>query len=74
MKDALNKLSLMEHIESMNVNDGFDYLHSQVIKIIDKVAPYESFIPKKSNFCKDPWLPFGLLRSIKKQKLLFKKP
>ena len=53
------------------LDECFDNFHKKVITVIDNVAPYESFEPGKQMYRKEPWLPVGLLKSIKKQKLLY---
>ena len=39
---------------------------------MDKIAPVESFTPSKKNCRKELWLPNSLLKSIRKQKALYK--
>ena len=72
IKAKLSSLDLMPHLLDKGVNDGFEYLHEKVIGIVDKIAPYESFIPSKHKFRRDPWLPFSLLKSIRKQQQLYR--
>ena len=45
----------------------------KIISTVDKIAPYESFTPSKYKYHRDPWLPFSLLKSIKKQQELYRK-
>ena len=52
---------------SVNLN------HLKIVNIVDKIAPYESFTLSKYMYRKEPWLPFNLLKSINKQKALYRK-
>ena len=36
--------------------------------MVDTVAPFESYIPGKQMYRKEPWLPVSLLKNIHKQK------
>ena len=72
IKAELSSLDLMPHLLDKGVNEGFEYLHEKVTGIVDKIAPYESFTPSKHKFQRDPWLPFSLLKSIKKQQQLYR--
>ena len=73
IKAELNSLDLMSNLVDKGTSEGFDYLHKEIIGIVDKIAPYESFSPSKHKFRRDPWLPFSLLESIKKQQELYRK-
>ena len=53
------------------VNDAFDIVHEKILGVIDKIAPYESYLPGKCTYRKEPWLLTSLLKCIKKQKKLY---
>ena len=73
IKDKLLTLPLNQiaRDQSMNANIAFSTWHSRILETIDNIAPYET-VPLKSKYLnKEPWLPVGLLKSIKKQKKLY---
>ena len=47
MKQELMSLNMIEELKSKNANESFDLFHSHLIGVIDKIAPYKSFTPKK---------------------------
>ena len=72
MAFELAKLDLCNVAESNTVDEAFSNLHESILAVINKIGPFETFSPGKHKYRKDPWLPVGLLKSIKKQILLYK--
>ena len=73
MKELLEQKDLCGDIKLGSINEAFDHLHYSISSVIDQVSPYEQYTPSKQMYRKDPWLPVGLLKSIKKQKKLYQK-
>ena len=46
------------------IDNAFENIHNVITEVIDKFAPYESYMPRKYMYRKDPWIPVGLLTLI----------
>ena len=57
----------------ISAEQALDAVHAKIVEEIDKIAPYESYTPSKKWQRNCEWLPNSLLRSIAKQKKLYKK-
>ena len=56
-----------------DVNLLFERVHREIISIVDRISPFESFTPSRHLYHREAWLPFNLLRCVNKQKTLYKK-
>ena len=65
IKNELSSANLSESIKSTDINTAFDKLHEKVLAVVDKIAPYETYMPGKQSYRKEPWLPISLLKSVK---------
>ena len=66
-----SQLSLVATNNKVDINCTFESCHSILMEQIDRIAPYERIPLKPKYLKKEPWLPTSLLKSIKKQKLLY---
>ena len=73
IKTEVEKLDLCNFDPMLNVNRAFQKLHDSILLVVNRIAPFESFIPGKYSYCIDLWLPFNLLKGIKKQRKLYRK-
>ena len=73
MKEKISAIDFCDMVTNNSIDTAFDKLHENMLNIIDSVAPYESFFPGKCSYRKESWLPASLLKSIKKQKMLYKR-
>ena len=73
IKDTLISIDWQSVTNKESVNIAFKKFHEKIVSVLDNIAPYETFIPGKYSYHKEPWIPIGLLRSIKKQRVLYKK-
>ena len=73
IKAELQQVNFKTMVENKSVDEAFEEIHKNLVTIVDKIAPYESFVPGKYSYRKEPWLPVSLLKSIKKQKILYTK-
>ena len=73
IQNKLSELDLANLVSHDKLDDCFDNFHQLVTFTIDSIAPYESYVPGKQMYRKEPWLPVSLLKSIKKQKYLYTK-
>ena len=69
----LRNEDLLRDSDHGDVNSLFNTFHDHLTKIIDSVAPLETYIPSKSKFRKEPWMLPNLLKCVRKQKLLYQK-
>ena len=60
-------------IDSMNVNEAFEYFHSTLLKSIDAHCPKREYSISYDKIIRDPWITKGLINSIRKQKKLYLK-
>ena len=60
-------------IDSMNVNDAFDFFHSTLTNTIDKHCPKQEYSVSYGKIIRDPWVTKGLINSIRRQKTLYRK-
>ena len=60
-------------IDSMNVNEAFEYFHSILLKSIDVHCPKREYSISHDKVIRDPWITKGLINSIHKQKKLYLK-
>ena len=73
IRPKLTKDDLLRDNDYNDVNSLFSTFHDKLVKIIDSVAPLETYIPRKSKFRKEPWMLPNLLKCVRKQKMLYKK-
>ena len=73
IKECLNSIDWLSVVNEDTVDKAFSKVHEKIMMTLDTIAPYETFTSGKYSYCEDPWIPIGLLRSIKKQKQLYKK-
>ena len=71
IESALKHTTLVD--ESQDLNLQFNMFHSKLCNIIDKEAPYESFVPRHALYQKEPWIIPNLLKCITKQKTLYRR-
>ena len=73
IKTKLTQTDLLNGSNYNDVDSLFNTFHSGLIKIIDSVAPLETYTPSKSKFRREPWMLPNLLKCVRKQKILYKK-
>ena len=73
IKTKLTQTDLLNGSNYNDVDSLFNTFHRGLIKIIDSVAPLETYTPSKSKFRREPWMLPNLLKCVRKQKILYKK-
>ena len=58
-------------IDSMDVNEAFEYYHHILLKSIDAHCPKREYSISYDKIIRDPWITKGLMKSIRKQKRLY---
>ena len=62
-----------EHeLENLCLDDQYNFFHSRLIHIMDEEAPYQTVTIPYSKIIRDPWLTPGLMKSLTKQRSLYK--
>ena len=56
-----------------SVNEAYTCFHMKVQEILDAEVPVKTIKVKPNKILNEPWMSPGLLRSIKKQKYLYRK-
>ena len=73
IKTSINNANLELLAEKhVSAEQALDAVHAKIVEEIDKIAPYESYTPSKKRQRNCEWLPNSLLKSITKQKKLYK--
>ena len=62
-----------ENLHDKSANDAYTGFQLKVQEILDTEAPIKTIRIKPSNILQEPWMSPGLLKSVKKQKVLYKK-
>ena len=73
IQNQLSELNLANVVSKGDLDECFNIFHDLLTNNIDSVAPYESYVPRKQMYRKEPWLPVSLLKSIKRHKYLYTK-
>ena len=60
-------------LHSKSANEAYTCFHTKMQEILNTETPIKTIKIKSSKVLKEPWMSPGLLRSIKKQKQLYKK-
>ena len=58
-------------IDSMDVNEAFEYFHPILLKSIEAHCPKKEYSISYDKIIRDPWITKGLMNSIRKQKRLY---
>ena len=58
-------------IDSMEVNEAFEYFYHILSKSIDAHCPKRDYSISYNKIVRDPWITTGLMNSIRKQKRLY---
>ena len=61
------------NLHEKSVNDAYSYFQGKVQEILDQEAPIKTIRIKPNNILKEPWMTPGLLKSVTKQKVFYKK-
>ena len=69
----LQNIDWDNELHSKSANEAYNCFHTKMQEILDTETPIKTIKIKPSKVLKEPWMNPGLLRSIKKQKLLYKK-
>ena len=72
INNELTQWSNGVNLEDMNANEGFEVLHTQLIKILDKVAPEKKITVSTNRVISRPWITKGLIKCSKKQLSLYR--
>ena len=74
IKTALRQSNLSTIVDNEeDISLAFEKVHTKILDIIDDIAPYEEFTPSKNRYRREAWMPFNLLKSVNKQKALYKR-
>ena len=68
----LNQIKWTEELDHKNTSEAFDRFHNILMNTLDEIAPYHTVTIANDKLRRDPWLSIGLLKSLKKQQLLYK--
>ena len=69
----LQTIDWENELNSKSTNEAYTCFHTKMQEILNTEAPIQTMKIKTSKVLKEPWMSPGLLRSIKKQKQLYKK-
>ena len=61
-----------ELLSQLDANDSFNLFHEKLITSIDKHAPERILKIGRKSMIRDPWITTGILRSLKRQKQMYK--
>ena len=61
-----------ELLDDKDVNTGFNILHDKLMKTIDEYAPEKEKRINHKKIVRDPWITTSLMKSLTKQKKLYK--
>ena len=70
----LQDIDWNKNLHDKSANDAYTCFQLKVQEILDTEAPIKTIRIKPSNILQEPWMSPGLLKSVKKQKVLYKKP
>ena len=68
----LNQIKWTEELDHKNTSEAFDRFHNILMNTLDEIAPYHTVTIANDKLRRDPWRSIGLLKSLKKQQLLYK--
>ena len=60
-------------MNTMNVNESFEFFHSTLTNIIDTQCPKREFSVRYDRITRDPWITKGLTNSLQRQKKVYLK-
>ena len=70
LNEALNEQDWTK-LHSMDLNEAYEQFHQTLQSVLDKVAPIKTLTISGKNKIKEEWMTPGILKSIKRQKLLY---
>ena len=62
-----------ERLDVLNANDGYDYIVSNVEKILDDVSPEKTIVIPFCKIIREPWMTEGLMKSSAEKDKLYRK-
>ena len=69
----LHNIDWDNELHSKSANEAYTCFHTKMQEILNTESPIKTIKIKPNKVLKEPWMSPGLLRSIKKQKQLYKK-
>ena len=67
----LNQIKWTKELDHKNTSEAFDRFQNIMLNTLDGIAPYHTVTIANDKLRRDPWLSIGLLKSLKKQQLLY---
>ena len=71
--DSLSQVEWQTELDDRSVEQAFNTFHHKIIDSIDKYAPIRTKTIKPSKQARAPWISTGILNSINRSKILYKK-
>ena len=68
----INVTNWPELLLELDANNSFNLFHEKIIASIDTHAPEKTLKLGRKSLIRDPWITTGILRSLKRQKHLYK--
>ena len=70
IKEELNEQD-WTNLQTMDLNDAYELFQQTLQTVLDKIAPIKTFTISGKKKIKEEWMTPGILKSLKRQKLLY---